>query len=116
LISAPSRSLHEGKEHEPGVFLGALVVTGPHHGGNHGWPADHLPDGALAPPVTSFATSKDLSRSVDANKARDMTLAGGASLNDGIFLTASTVDKALRGSMAGERMNKSFGGEVRGRG
>jgi hypothetical protein len=26
------------------------------------------------------------------------------------------VDKALKGSMAGERMNKSFGRELRGRG
>jgi hypothetical protein len=45
-----------------------------------------------------------------------MTLAGGASLNGGIFLAAIAVDKVLKGSMVGERMNKSFGREVRGRG
>jgi hypothetical protein len=42
-----------------------------------------------------------------------MTLAGGASFNGGIFLAATTVDRALNGSMAGEKMNKSFGREVR---
>jgi hypothetical protein len=42
-----------------------------------------------------------------------MTLAGGASFNGGIFIAATAVDRALKGSMAGERMNKSFGGEVR---
>jgi hypothetical protein len=73
-------------------------------------------DGAPAPPVTSFATSKALSRSVNAIKAHDMTLVGGASLNGGIYLAAEAVDKALKGSMAGERMNKSFKREVRGRG
>jgi hypothetical protein len=73
-------------------------------------------DGAPAPPVTSFTASKALSRSVDATKAHDMTLAGGASLNDGIFLVAAALDKALNGSMEGERMNKSFGREVWGRG
>jgi hypothetical protein len=31
----------------------------------------------------------------------------------GIFLTVAVVDKALKGFMVGERMNKSFGGEVR---
>jgi hypothetical protein len=41
-----------------------------------------------------------------------MALVGGASFNDGIFLVAATVDRALKGSMAGERMNKSFGREV----
>jgi hypothetical protein len=41
-----------------------------------------------------------------------MTLAGGASFNDGIFLAVVVVDRALKGSMAGERMNKSFGREV----
>jgi hypothetical protein len=35
---------------------------------NHGWPAIFA-DGALAPPMTSFATSKALTRSVDATKA-----------------------------------------------
>jgi hypothetical protein len=45
-----------------------------------------------------------------------MTLAGGASFNGGIFLAAAAVDKALKGFMAGERMNKSFGREVRGSG
>jgi hypothetical protein len=43
----------------------------------------------------------------------DMTLAGGASFNGGIFLAATAVDRALNGSMAGEKMNKSFGREVR---
>jgi hypothetical protein len=42
-----------------------------------------------------------------------MTLAGGASFNGGIFLTAVAVDRVLKVSMAGERMNKSFGREVR---
>jgi hypothetical protein len=66
-----------------------------------------------APLVTSFTASKVLSRSVDVTKAHDMTLAGGASFNGGIFLVAVVVDRALKGSMAGERMNKRFGGEVR---
>jgi hypothetical protein len=73
-------------------------------------------DGVLAPPVTSFTSSKALYRSVDATKEHDMTLAGSASLNGVIFLTVAAVDKALKGSMVGERMNKSFGREVRGRG
>jgi hypothetical protein len=63
--------------------------------------------------VTSFATSRVFSRSVDATKAHDMTLAGGASFNGGVFLATTMVDRALKGSMAGERMNKSFGREVR---
>jgi hypothetical protein len=45
-----------------------------------------------------------------------MTLAGGASLNGGIFLAVAEVDKAFKGSMAGERLNKSFGRKVRGGG
>jgi hypothetical protein len=53
--------------------------------------------------------------SIDATKAHDKTLVGGASLNSVIFLAATVVDKALKGSMAGERMNKSFGREVMGR-
>jgi hypothetical protein len=73
-------------------------------------------DGAPAPLVTSLATSKSFSRSVDVIKAHDMTLVGGASFNGGIFLETAVVDKALKASMAGERMNKSFGREVRGRG
>jgi hypothetical protein len=73
-------------------------------------------DGMPAPPVTSFVASKALSRSFDATKAHDMTLAGGASLNGGNFLVAVVVDKALKGSMAVEWMHKIFGGEVRGRG
>jgi hypothetical protein len=44
-------------------------------------------DGAPAPSVTSF--------------------------NGGIFLAVAIVDRALKGSMAGERMNKRFGREVR---
>jgi hypothetical protein len=77
-----------------------------------GWPAIFT-DGAPAPPVTSFAASKSFSRSFDATKAHDMTLAGGASFNGGIFLAVAAVDIALKGSMAGERMSKSFGGVVR---
>jgi hypothetical protein len=70
-------------------------------------------DGAPAPPATSFTASKSFSRFVDATKAHDMTLVGGASFNGGTFLVAAAVDRALKGSMVGERMNKSFGREVR---
>jgi hypothetical protein len=70
-------------------------------------------DGVPAPPVTSFAASKSLSRSVDVTKAHDMTLVGGASFNGGILLAVAVVDRALKRSIAGERMNKSFGREVR---
>jgi hypothetical protein len=70
-------------------------------------------DGMPAPLMTSCAASRVFSRSVDATKAHDRTLAGGASFNGGIFLTATAVDKALNGSMVGERVNKSFGREVR---
>jgi hypothetical protein len=42
-----------------------------------------------------------------------MTLAGDAYFNGGIFLTVAAVDRALKGSMAGERMNKGFGRKVR---
>jgi hypothetical protein len=127
----------EGKEHELGAFhglrykgnLGALVMAGPPHGGGGGggeWPqtmADRpgelagrptiFTDGTLAPPLTSLVASKSFSRSVDATKAHDMTMAGGASFNGGIFLAEAVVDRALKGSMVGERMNKSFGREVR---
>jgi hypothetical protein len=51
---------------------------------NHGRSAIFA-DGTLAPSVTSFVASKGLSGSDDATKARDMTLAGGASLNGGIL-------------------------------
>jgi hypothetical protein len=70
-------------------------------------------DGAPAPPVTSFAASKSFSRSVIATKAQDMTLAGDASFNGEIFLAAAVVDRALKRSMEGDRMNKSFGRELR---
>jgi hypothetical protein len=70
-------------------------------------------DDTLAPLVNSFAASKSFSRSVDSTKAHDMTLVGGASFNDVIFLVAAAVDRALKGSLVGERMNKSFGREVR---
>ena len=70
-------------------------------------------DGAPAPPVASFAASKSFCRSVNVMKAHDMTFAGNASFNGGIFIAATAVDRALKGSMAGERMNKSFGSEVR---
>jgi phosphate starvation-inducible protein PhoH len=46
---------------------------------------------------------------VDATKAHDITLAGGASFNGGTFLAVAVMDRALKGSMAGERMNKIFG-------
>jgi hypothetical protein len=42
-----------------------------------------------------------------------MTLAGDASFISEIFLATTAVDRALKGSMAGERKNKSFGREVR---
>jgi hypothetical protein len=58
-------------------------------------------DGTPAPLVTSFTASKSFSRSFDATKAHDMTLAGGASFNGGIFLVMAAVDKALKGPMAG---------------
>jgi hypothetical protein len=70
-------------------------------------------DGTPTPPVISFTASKSFSRSFDATKAHDMTLAGGASFNGGIFLAATVVDRALKGSMARERINKLFGREVR---
>jgi hypothetical protein len=63
--------------------------------------------------VTSFAASRIFSRSIDVTKAYEMTLAGGASFNGGVFLEVAAVDRALKGSMVGERMNKSFGREVR---
>jgi hypothetical protein len=115
--------LDEGKEHKSGTFhdlgyrenLGTLVVIGPHHGGID-WPqtmADQpgelagqstiFADGTLAPPVTSFAASKSFYRSVDVTKAQNMTLAGDASFNGGIFLAVAAVDRALKGSMVGER-------------
>jgi hypothetical protein len=70
-------------------------------------------DGALAPPVTSFAASKSFCRSVDVTKANDMTLAGDASFSGGFFRAAAAMDRALKGSRAGDMMNKSFGREVR---
>jgi hypothetical protein len=42
-----------------------------------------------------------------------MTLSSGASFNGRIFLAAVAVGRALKGSMAGERLNKSFQREVR---
>jgi hypothetical protein len=45
--------------------------------------------------------------------AHDMTLVGDASFNGGMFLVAAAVDRVLKGSVAGESMNKSFGREVR---
>jgi hypothetical protein len=79
---------------------------------NHGRPAIFA-DGTLAPPVTSFTASKSFCGSVGVTKAHDIALVGDASFNSGIFLAAAAVDRALRGSMVGERMNKSFGREVR---
>jgi hypothetical protein len=84
-----------------------------------GWPGELagrlaiFADGAPAPPVTSFAASKSFCGSVNVINVHNMTLAGDASFNGGIFLATAAVDRALKGSMAGERMNKSFGREVR---
>jgi hypothetical protein len=61
--------------------------------------------------VTSLVASKSC-KSIDVTKAHDMTLVGDAYFNSGIFLAAAAVDRALKGSV-GERMNKSFGREVR---
>jgi hypothetical protein len=47
--------------------------------------------------MTSLAASKSFFRSIDATKAHDMKLVGGASFNGGIFLEAAAVDKALKG-------------------
>jgi hypothetical protein len=63
--------------------------------------------------VISFVASKSFWRSFDATKAHDMTLAGDASFNGGTFLAVAAVDRALKGSMGGEGMNKSFLREVR---
>jgi hypothetical protein len=38
-----------------------------------------------------------------------MTLPSDASFNGKIFLATAAVDRVLKGSMVGERMNKSFG-------
>jgi hypothetical protein len=77
-----------------------------------GWPAIFT-DGMSAPLVTSFAASDSFCRSINATKAHNMTLAGDAPFNGGIFLAAAVVDRALKGSIVEERMNKSFGREVR---
>jgi hypothetical protein len=114
-IGAPSQSSNELKEHESSVFqdlgykgnLGALVGSAT----KHGRPAIFT-DGALTPLVISLAASKSFSTSIDVISTHDMTLAGDASFNSGIFLVAAAVDRALKGSMAGERMNNSFGREV----
>jgi hypothetical protein len=66
-------------------------------------------NGTSAPPVTSFAASKSFSRSIDAINAHVMTLAGDASINSGIFLAVAAMDRVLKRSMVGVRMNKSFG-------
>jgi hypothetical protein len=103
------------KEHESSVFqdlgykgnLGALVGSAT----KHGRPAI-VTDGAPTPLVISLAASKSFSTSIDVISTHDMTLAGDASFNSGIFLVAAAVDRALKGSMAGERMNNSFGREV----
>jgi hypothetical protein len=58
--------------------------------------------------VTSFAVSKAFSKSVDATSTLDAALARDASLNGGIILTAATVDKVLKGSMAREEMSKAL--------
>jgi hypothetical protein len=71
------------------------------------WPAIFT-DGALAPPVTSFVASKALSRFVDVTSAHDATLVGGASLNGGIILAATAMDRALKGSIARDEMKKAL--------
>jgi hypothetical protein len=89
-------------------------MADPHHGGLNGhkpWSAIFA-NGAPAPLVTSIAASKSFCRSVNATKAYDMTLAGDASFNGGIFLAVAAVDRALKGPMVGESMNKSFGREA----
>jgi hypothetical protein len=58
--------------------------------------------------MTFFAASKAFSKSIDATSAHDATLAGGASLNEGIILTAAAVNKALKGSMSREEMKKAL--------
>jgi hypothetical protein len=63
--------------------------------------------------MTSFVASMSFCRSVNAIKAHDMTLAGDASFNSEIFLAMAAVDRGLKGSMVGERVNMSFGREVR---
>jgi hypothetical protein len=96
--------------------LGTLVVIGPHHGvpiGHKPWPVSQGSWPAVHHHRWRAGSSRVFSRSVDATKAHDMTLAGGASFNSKIFLMEVAVDRALKGSMAGERMNKSFGREVR---
>jgi hypothetical protein len=65
-----------------------------------------------APPMTYFAASKSFCKSFDATNTHDMTLVGDTSFNGGIFIAAAAVDRALKGSVAGERVNKSFGREV----
>jgi hypothetical protein len=70
-------------------------------------------NGTPTPIVTSFVASKSFYRYVDVINTHDMTLVGDASFNGRIFLAMVAVDKTLKGSMAGERMNKSFGKEVR---
>jgi hypothetical protein len=42
-----------------------------------------------------------------------MTLVGDVSFNGGIFHVVAAVESALKGSMVGDWMNKSFGREVR---
>jgi hypothetical protein len=42
-----------------------------------------------------------------------MTLVGDASIDGRIFLAAIVVDRALKRSMAGGRINRSFGREVK---
>jgi hypothetical protein len=98
------------------------VVIDPHHGvpigykpwpaGQGSWPADHLCQWRASSSVTFFTASRVFSRSVDVTKAHNMTLVGGASFNGGIFLAAAVMDRALKGSMVGERMNKGLGREV----
>jgi hypothetical protein len=94
------------------LTLVVILITGNRLNTNHGQPTIFT-DGAPAPPMTTFVACRSFCRSIDATKAHDMTLDGDESFNDGIFLAVAAVDRALKGSMVGERMNKSFGREVR---
>jgi hypothetical protein len=58
--------------------------------------------------MTSFTASRVFSWSIDATKAHDMTLAGGASFNGGIFLAAVAVDSAWKGPLAGRELTRAL--------
>jgi hypothetical protein len=74
---------------------------------NHGWPAI-IGSGMPAPLVTYFTACKAFSKSVDATRTHDTTLAGDASLKGRIILAAAVVDKSLKGSIAREEMSTAL--------